>query len=93
MLVLELIRVIWFVQTPKASIDNLVGILTTAVLSGSLAGIPTSINFGVADCADVRESIFNYVGIVTTAVSGIGSIPHSIIHKHNHNQFVSSLIW
>ena len=58
-----------------ASIDNLVGILTTAVLSGSLAGIPTSINFGVADCADVRESIFNYVGIVTTAVSGIGSIP------------------
>ena len=59
----------------QASIDNLVGILTTAVLSGSLAGIPTSINFGVADCADVRESIFNYVGIVTTAVSGIGSIP------------------
>ena len=59
----------------QATIDNLVGILTTAVLSGSLAGIPTSINFGVADCADVRSSIYNYVGIVTTAVSGIGSVP------------------
>ena len=59
----------------QASIDSLVGILTTAVLSGSLAGIPTSINFGIADCADVRQSIYNYVGIVTTAVSGIGSIP------------------
>ena len=59
----------------QTTIDNLVGILTTAVLSGSLAGIPTSINFGVTDCADVRESIFNYVGIVTTAVSGIGSVP------------------
>jgi hypothetical protein len=59
----------------QASIDSLVGILTTAVLSGSLAGIPTSINFGIADCADVRQSLYNYVGIVTTAVSGIGSIP------------------
>ena len=63
----------------QASIDNLVGILTTAVLSGSLAGIPTSINFGIADCADVRQSIYNYVGIVTTAVSGIGSIPNQAL--------------
>ena len=59
----------------QSAIDNLVGILTTAIETGSLAGIPTTTNFGVTDCADVRSTLFNYVGIVTTAITGIGSLP------------------
>ena len=55
----------------QSTIDSLVGILTTAVLSGSLAGI-TSVNLGITDCADVRSSVVNYVGIITTIV-GLGT--------------------
>ena len=55
----------------QTNIDTLVGILTTAVLTGSLAGIPTT-NLGITDCADVRTALSNYVGIVT-AVIGLGT--------------------
>ena len=55
----------------RSNISNLVGILTSAVISGSLSGIPTT-NIGSTDCADVRSAIVNYVGIVTTIV-GLGS--------------------
>lgn len=55
----------------QSQISTLVGILTAAISSGSLAGIPTT-NLGVTDCADVRSAIVNYVGIVT-AIIGIGT--------------------
>ena len=55
----------------RSTIDSLVGILTGAVLSGSLSGI-TSVNLGLTDCADVRSAIVNYVGIITTIV-GFGT--------------------
>ena len=55
----------------RATIDNLVGILTTAVLTGSIAGI-ASVNLGLTDCADVRSAIVNYVGIISTIV-GFGT--------------------
>jgi hypothetical protein len=51
----------------QATIDSLVGILTTAVLTGSLSGI-SSINLGITDCADVRSALVNYVGIITSVV-------------------------
>lgn len=55
----------------QSNITTLVGILTSAVLSGSLAGIPTE-NYGLTDCADVRSSIGNYIGIITTII-GLGT--------------------
>ena len=55
----------------QSNIDNLVGILTTAVLSGSLVGIAAT-NLGSTDCADVRSALVNYVGIITTIV-GLGT--------------------
>ena len=55
----------------RSNIDSLVGILTTAVLSGSLVGI-ASTSLGGTDCADVRSAIVNYVGIITTIV-GLGT--------------------
>jgi len=55
----------------QSTIDSLVGILTTAVLSGSLVGI-TTVNLGLTDCADVRSALVNYVGIITTIV-GFGT--------------------
>jgi len=57
--------------TTRATIDSLVGILTTALLSGSLVGI-ASTNIGLTDCADVRTAIVNYVGIMTNIV-GFGT--------------------
>jgi hypothetical protein len=55
----------------RSTIDSLVGILTTALLSGSLVGI-ASTSIGLTDCADVRSAIVNYAGIVTTIV-GFGT--------------------
>jgi len=55
----------------QANIDSLVGILTVAIGSSSLAGIPTE-NYGTTDCADVRSAIGNYVGIITTII-GLGT--------------------
>jgi hypothetical protein len=55
----------------RSTIDSLVGILTGAILSGSLSGI-TSVNLGLTDCADVRSALVNYVGIITTIV-GFGT--------------------
>jgi hypothetical protein len=55
----------------RSTIDSLVGILTGAILSGSLSGI-TSVNLGLTDCADVRSALVNYVGIITTIV-GLGT--------------------
>jgi hypothetical protein len=57
--------------TTRSTIDSLVGILTTALLSGSLVGI-SSTSIGLTDCADVRSAIVNYAGIVTTIV-GFGT--------------------
>jgi hypothetical protein len=57
--------------TTQATIHNLVGILTTAVLSGSLSEVP-SVNLGITDCADVRSALVNYVGIITT-IAGLGT--------------------
>ena len=55
----------------QTNITNLVGILTSAIDSASLAGIPTT-TFGGTDCADVRTSLANYVGIITTII-GLGT--------------------
>ena len=55
----------------RSTIDSLVGILTSALLSESIAGI-TTLNLGSTDCADVRTAIVNYVGIITTVV-GFGT--------------------
>lgn len=55
----------------QSQITTLVGILTAAISSGSLANIQTT-NLGITDCADVRSAIVNYVGIVT-AIIGIGT--------------------
>lgn len=55
----------------RSNIDSLVGILTTALLSGSLVGI-ASTSIGGTDCADVRSAIVNYAGIVTTII-GFGT--------------------
>jgi len=55
----------------QSNINSLVGILTTAVLSGSLVGIAT-VNLGITDCANVRSALVNYVGIITTIV-GFGT--------------------
>ena len=55
----------------RSAIDSLVGILTSALLSGSIAGI-TTLNLGSTDCADVRTAIVNYVGIMTNVV-GFGT--------------------
>ena len=55
----------------RSTIDSLVGILTTALLSGSLVGI-ASTSIGGTDCADVRSAIVNYTGIVTTII-GFGT--------------------
>jgi len=57
--------------TTRATIDSLVGILTTALISGSLVGI-ASTNIGITDCANVRTALVNYAGIVTTIV-GFGT--------------------
>jgi len=54
----------------QTNINTLVGILTVAIGNSSLAGIPTE-NYGTADCADVRTSLGNYVGIITTII-GLG---------------------
>ena len=55
----------------QSNIDSLVGILTVAIGSSSLTGIPTE-NYGTTDCADVRSAIGNYVGIITTII-GLGT--------------------
>ena len=55
----------------QTDIDTLVGILTVAIGNSSLAGIPT-VGFGTADCADVRFSLANYVGIAT-GIIGFGT--------------------
>ena len=55
----------------QTNITNLVGILTSAIDSASLSGIPTT-TFGETDCADVRTSLSNYVGIITTII-GLGT--------------------
>lgn len=55
----------------QTNVDTLVGILTVAIGSSSLSGIPTE-NYGTTDCADVRSAIGNYVGIITTII-GLGT--------------------
>lgn len=55
----------------QSEISTLVGILTAAVSSGSLAGIPTT-NLGTADCADVRSALVSNVGVITSII-GIGT--------------------
>ena len=55
----------------QTNVSNLVGILTTAVLTASLSAIPIE-SYGTTDCADVRTSISNYVGIITTII-GLGT--------------------
>ena len=54
----------------QTDIESLVGILTVAIGNSSLSSIPT-VGFGTGDCADVRFSLRNYVGIVTNII-GIG---------------------
>jgi hypothetical protein len=55
----------------QTNVNTLVGILTVAIGSSSLSGIPTE-NYGTTDCADVRSAIGNYVGIITTII-GLGT--------------------
>ena len=55
----------------QTNVSNLVGILTTAILTASLSAIPTE-SYGTTDCADVRTAIGNYVGIITTII-GLGT--------------------
>jgi hypothetical protein len=55
----------------QSNVDTLVGILTVAIGSSSLSGIPTE-NYGTTDCSDVRSAIGNYVGIITTII-GLGT--------------------
>ena len=55
----------------QTNVSNLVGILTTAILTGSLSALPSE-NYGTTDCADVRTAIGNYVGIITTII-GLGT--------------------
>jgi len=55
----------------QTDIESLVGILTVAIGNSSLSSIPT-VGFGTGDCADVRFSLRNYVGIVTNII-GIGT--------------------
>jgi len=63
----------------RSTIDSLVGIITTAVLSGSLSGIAT-VNLGLTDCADVRSALVNYVGIITTIVGfGTTASPEKVL--------------
>ena len=58
-------------STTQTQIGNLVGILTTALDTASLAGIGST-SFGITDCTDVRTASVNYIGIVT-AVIGAGN--------------------
>ena len=58
-------------STTQTQIGNLVGILTTALDTASLAGIGST-SFGITDCSDVRQALVNYIGIVT-AVIGAGN--------------------
>ena len=58
-------------STTQTQIGNLVGILTTALDTASLAGIGST-SFGITDCTDVRQALVNYIGIVT-AVIGAGN--------------------
>jgi len=55
----------------QTNIDTLVGILTVAIGNSSLSGIPTE-NYGTTDCADVRTSLGNYIGIITSII-GLGT--------------------
>ena len=55
----------------QTNVSNLVGILTTAILTGSLSALPIE-SYGSTDCSDVRTSIGNYVGIITTII-GLGT--------------------
>ena len=55
----------------QTDIESLVGILTVAIGNSSLSSIP-SVGFGTGDCANVRYSLRNYVGIVTNII-GIGT--------------------
>jgi hypothetical protein len=58
-------------DSTQQQINTLVGILTSALGSGSLVGI-ASTSIGITDCADVRSALVNYVGIITTIV-GFGT--------------------
>ena len=58
-------------DSTQQQINSLVGILTSALGSGSLVGI-ASTSIGDTDCADVRSALVNYVGIITTIV-GFGT--------------------
>jgi hypothetical protein len=58
-------------DSTQQQINSLVGILTSALESGSLVGI-ASTSIGDTDCADVRSALVTYVGIVTTIV-GLGT--------------------
>ena len=55
----------------QTDIESLVGILTVAIGNSSLSSIP-AVGFGTGDCANVRYSLRNYVGIVTNII-GIGT--------------------
>ena len=55
----------------QTDIESLVGILTVAIGNSSLASIP-AVGFGTGDCANVRQSLRTYVGIVTNII-GIGT--------------------
>ena len=55
----------------QTEIESLVGILTVAIGNSSLSSIPY-VGFGTGDCANVRYSLRNYVGIVTNII-GIGT--------------------
>ena len=58
-------------DSTQQQINSLVGIITSALGSGSLVGI-ASTSFGNTDCADVRATFATYAGIVTSVI-GFGT--------------------
>ena len=61
----------------QSEIGTLVGILTGAILTGSLSSIPAE-NLGVADCANVRTALASNVGVITSII-GIGTTANIIL--------------
>lgn len=69
----------------RSTIDSLVGILTTALVTGSLVGI-ASTSLGGTDCADVRSAVVNYAGIVTSIIGlGVGAAPTLVAPQTKSN--------
>ena len=62
----------------QSQIGTLVGILTGAILTGSLSAVPAE-NLGTADCANVRTALASNVGVITSII-GIGTTADIVLN-------------